>query len=155
MRPEEKLARILIARKKTIAIAESCSGGLLSHTLTNIPGSSSFFHLGIIAYDNAAKVKLLKVPPTMIKKHGAVSSAVAQAMADAVRGILKSDYGIAITGIAGPGGFTKTKPLGLTFIAVSTPAKTIVLRYVFEGNRLDNKKSAAQAALRILEGILA
>lgn len=155
MRLEEKIASLLVQSRSTCAVAESCTGGLLSHTLTNIPGSSTFFYLGIIAYDNAAKIKVLGVSPELIKKHGAVSAPVTLKMAEGVRRLLKTDYGIGVSGIAGPGGATKTKPIGLTYIALSRQDGTEVFEFHFKGNRLENKKKACQAALRILGQTLA
>ncbi len=149
MHLDQKIAKILITRKLTIAAAESCTGGLLAHTLTNIPGSSAFFLLGITAYDNTAKIEILKLPPATIKKHGAVSAPVAKLMAQNIRKILKTDYGIGITGIAGPGGATANKPVGLVFIALCDSRKTIVEQFLFKGNRLQIKTQAVQAALRI------
>ena len=150
MRLEQKVFKKFIQRAKTLAIAESCTGGLIGDRLTNIAGASAFFLLGIIAYDYAAKTKILGVPPALLKKHGAVSSPVASAMAQGVRKILKTDYGLGVTGIAGPGGATKTKPVGLVFIAVSTKQKTIVKKFLFKGTRLAIKKQAAQTALKML-----
>ena len=100
----------------------------------------------------AAKTKILGVPSALLKKHGAVSSFVAKVMAQGVRKILKTDYGLSVTGIAGPGGATKTKPVGLVFISVSTKQKTIVKKFLFKGTRLAIKKQAAQAALKMLAG---
>jgi nicotinamide-nucleotide amidase len=150
MRLEQKTLKKFVQRSKTLAIAESCTGGLIGDRLTDIAGASAFFLLGIVAYDNAAKTKLLGVPPALIKKHGAVSSPVAGAMAKGVRKILKTDHGLSVTGIAGPGGGTRSKPVGLVFIAVSTGSKTIVKQFLFKGTRLAIKKQAAQAALKIL-----
>ena len=150
MRLEKNLAQALLRDQKTVAIAESCTGGLLCNRLTNIPGSSAFFWLGVIAYDYAAKVKILKVPPAILKKHGAVSAQVASCMAANVRKILKTDYGIAITGIAGPGGATPTKPVGLVFIAASKQKQNVVKRFLFKGSRLAVKTKAAEAALHLL-----
>ena len=150
MRIEHKIASILTKKKQTLATAESCSGGLLAHTLTNIPGSSAFFWLGITAYDNAAKTKILNIPVPLIKKHGAVSDEVARAMAQGIRKILKTDFGIGITGIAGPDGGTKTKPIGLVYVAVSDGTFTMVKECRFKGNRLQNKKNAVQASLELL-----
>ena len=155
MRLEKKIAQILTRQKQTLATAESCTGGLLAHTLTNVPGSSAFFHLGVVAYDKAAKTKILKIPASLIKIHGAVSPEVAKHMAIGARKILNTGYGISITGIAGPTGATKTKPLGLTYIAASNPHKTIVRRFHFKGTRLRNKNQAVAAALRILKNFLA
>ncbi|MBI4309741.1 MAG: CinA family protein [Candidatus Omnitrophica bacterium] len=154
MRLERLIAQILIHNKQTLATAESCTGGLLAHTLTNVPGSSAFFMLGIVAYGNAAKTKILKIPASLIKKHGAVSAEAAKGMAIGAQGILNTDYGLGITGIAGPGGGTKTKPVGLTYIAVTDGHRTIVQRFQFKGTRLRNKNQAVAAALRILRQML-
>ncbi len=155
MRLEQKIAKILQQRKETLAVAESCTGGLLAHSLTNIAGASAFFMLGIIAYDNAAKTKILKVPAKYINTYGAVSAEVVSHMAKGVRNILKTDYGIGITGIAGPTGGNKHKPVGLTYIALSYGKETIVRQFHFKGNRLQNKTLAKNAALRILLEVLA
>lgn len=155
MQLEIKIAKILLQQKKTLAVAESCTGGLLSHSLTNVPGSSAFFHLGLIAYDNAAKIKLLKVPARYINTSGAVSAEVVTFMAKGVRNILNTHYAIGITGIAGPTGGNKYKPVGLTYIAVATASETIVQQFHFKGNRSQNKTLAKNAALRMLLKILA
>src|SRR3990167_3696143 len=115
---EKKIAQLLTAQKKTLSVAESCSGGLLCQRLTNIPGSSCFLKLGLVVYSNDAKIKFLKIFPQTLKKHGAVSQIVARQMAENVRKIFQTDFGIAITGIAGPGGGSVAKPVGLTFIAL-------------------------------------
>lgn len=150
MRLEEKILKKFTKASKTLAIAESCTGGLIGDRLTNMPGASAFFLLGVAAYDNAAKTKLLKVPQALFKKHGAVSQPVALVMAKGVRNILKTDYGLAVTGIAGPGGSSKDKPVGLVFIALSTPSKSFVKKFLFKGSRLDIKQQACQSALKIL-----
>lgn len=150
MRLEQKVFQKFMLKPKTLAIAESCTGGLVSHLLTNMAGSSQFFKLGIIAYANCAKTKILKVPPDLLKKHGAVSKPVAEAMARGVRQILNTDYGLSITGIAGPSGGSKAKPIGLVFIAVSRRQKTIVKKCLFKGSRLSIKQQAAQTALKML-----
>lgn len=136
--------------KKTLAVAESCTGGLIGHQLTNIAGASAYFLLGIIAYDNKAKIKLLSVSPVIIKKHGAVSAPVAAAMSKGVRKILGTDYGLSVTGIAGPGGGSITKPVGLVFISLSSRKKTIVKKFLFKGTRISIKKQAAETALKML-----
>ena len=150
MRLEQKVFKKFTQRGQTLAIAESCTGGLIGDRLTNIAGASAFFLLGIIAYDNAAKTKILGVPSAFLKKHGTVSSTVASAMAQGVRKILKTDYGLSVTGIAGPGGGSKNKPVGLVFITVSTKQKTIVKKFLFKGTRLAIKNQAAQTALKML-----
>jgi len=154
MKIEEKVALALIDTKKTISIAESCTGGLLAHRLTNIPGSSNFLELGVVAYSNEAKIKLLKVPEDTLKKYGAVHEEIAIAMAKGARKILKTDFGIGITGIAGPTGGTKTKPIGLTYIAVATPVETLCLKCQFEGSRTSIKSQAASEALKLLSEFL-
>jgi len=150
MRLEQKVAQKFIEGQKTLAIAESCTGGLISNLLTNIPGSSAFFILGIIAYANIAKTKILKISPDLLKEYGAVSAPVASAMAQAVRQLLKTDYGLGITGIAGPRGGSPQKPVGTVFIAVSHGPKTTVKKYLFKGSRMSIKKRAAQTALKML-----
>ncbi len=149
MKIEEKVAQRLVKLKKTLATAESCSGGLLSHRLTNVSGSSQFFKGGIVAYSNEIKIKLLKVPSSLIKKHGAVSRQTASAMAQGARLNFKTDFGISITGIAGPTGGTKAKPVGLTYIAVSSNVKLEYIECHFKGSRLQIKKSAATMALQL------
>lgn len=150
----EKIARLLIANAKTLSTAESCSGGLLSHRLTNIPGSSRFFKAGVIVYANEAKQELLNIPRTTLKKYGAVSAPTAQAMAINARKTLKTDFSVSITGIAGPRGATKTKPVGLVFIAASSKDKILCQKFLFKGNRLAIKTKASSAALRLLLRII-
>ncbi|OGX37593.1 MAG: hypothetical protein A3C36_04755 [Omnitrophica WOR_2 bacterium RIFCSPHIGHO2_02_FULL_52_10] len=151
---ERKIGQKLIRSGKTLAIAESCTGGLLSNRLTNVPGSSQFLKLSIVAYSNAAKIKLLKVPKRLIRQNGAVSNQVAVALAKNVRKILKTDFGIGITGIAGPSGGSRLKPVGLTYIAVSTPFDTLCLECRFKGTRSFIKAQAVHQALRTLEEFL-
>lgn len=150
MRIEEKIAQSLILTKKTLAIAESCTGGLVTNRLTNIPGSSNFLKLALVAYSNEAKIKHLKVPETSINRHGAVSAQVAIAMAKGVKNSLKTDFGIGITGIAGPTGGSRTKPIGLTYIVVCTDIETLCLECRFKGTRSNIKSQAATQALRLL-----
>ncbi len=138
----------------SIATAESCTGGLIGNTFTNVSGSSEYFKLGIIAYNNKSKVKLLDISEIMLKKYGAVSKEVAKSMADGVRKLLNVDIGISTTGIAGPTGGTKEKPIGLVYIAVSTRKVTIVKKFNFPGDRLKNKDSTCNAALEMLLDVL-
>ena len=151
---EQKIAQNLINSKRTLGIAESCTGGLLANRLTNIPGSSNFLKLGLVAYSNEAKSKILKVPQDMLQKHGAVSIEVAIAMAQGARKILDTDFGVGITGIAGPGGGTIAKPVGLTYIAVSTNIEVLCLECRFTGTRKSIKSQAATQALRTLHEFL-
>ncbi len=154
MQKVKNLAKKLLSQHKTIALAESCTGGLLANQLTDLSGSSAFFWLGIIAYDNKAKIKVLKIPANIIKKHGAVSQTVAELMAVNVRKILNTDIGVGITGIAGPTGGSKEKLVGLVFIAVATSNKKIALEFHFKGSRLQIKKQAAQKAIELISQIL-
>ena len=145
---------MLIRKQKTLAIAESCTGGLLCGLLTRFSGSSQYFILGVATYSNIAKQSLLKIPASFIKKNGAVSKPVAAAMAKNIRKIAKTDFGIGITGIAGPTGGTPIKPVGTVFIAVANKNKTICARYCFKGNRASIRKKSAVTALQLLKKIL-
>ena len=145
-----ELARLLLSRKATLSTSESCSGGLIAHTLTNIPGSSAWFNGGVIAYANAAKTGLLQVPAPLIDRCGAVSGPVARAMAEGVRARLKTTFGVSTTGIAGPGGGTKDKPVGLVFIACATPGRTLIRKCFFTGSRLSIKRQTTTAAIALL-----
>ncbi|MGE0269154.1 MAG: CinA family protein [Candidatus Omnitrophota bacterium] len=149
-----KVAQKLKVRKKTLALAESCSGGLLSHRLTNIPGSSQFFFGGVVCYSNTSKTKLLGIPNMIIKSKGAVSSDVAILMAKNVRKLFKSDYGVGITGIAGPDGGSKSKPVGLTFVAVASLNEVLCIKCQFQTNRASNKQHATTQALKLLDEII-
>lgn len=148
------IARKLVSQKQTLSTAESCSGGLIAHTLTNIPGSSAWFKAGVIAYAYEAKTNLLGVPRAMLEKHGAVSVPVVKAMVTGARERFKTDYAISVTGIAGPTGGTRTKPVGLVFIAAASRQKMLAKRFVFEGSRLSIKSQAAKAALKLLTQVL-
>ena len=141
---------LLRQRGWTLAVAESCTGGLLAHHITNVPGSSDYFLGGIVSYANAVKQALLDVSEEVLQQQGAVSSEVAQMMARGVRLRLQSDVGVGITGIAGPGGDQPGKPVGLVFIAVATPATEVVERHVWNFDRIGNKEASAAAALEML-----
>lgn len=134
----------------TMAVAESCTGGLLSRKLTAVPGASDYFDRAFITYSNEAKMELLGVPEELLKAHGAVSEPVARAMAEGARLQGKVDVALAITGIAGPTGGSDEKPVGTVFIACSTAGQTVVERHLFSGNREYIQESAAQAALVLL-----
>ena len=149
-RLEKDVAKLLTRQKKTIALAESCTGGLIANRLTNIPGSSKYFKAANIVYSNEAKIKQLKIPKLLIKQKGAVSKEVAIQMAKKIRGIAHATIGLGITGIAGPTGATKTKPLGLVYIALSTKQKQTCKRFNFKGSRLNIKNKSSQAALKLL-----
>ena len=144
---EEVVGLLLKKQKKTLAVAESCSGGLISHRLTNVPGSSEYFLEGAIAYSNAAKIELLAVSPDLIKTHGAVSFPVARAMASGIRRRARADLGLAVTGIAGPTGGSPEKPIGLVFTALAWPGGTEVQKNLFLGKREQVKLQSAQKGL--------
>jgi PncC family amidohydrolase len=150
MRLEETLGPLLIARHLTLAVAESCTGGLIGHRLTNVPGSSDYFLGGIIAYAYSAKEKLLGVQPETLLTFGAVSEQTAREMARGACHALGADLGLAVTGIAGPGGATPDKPVGLTWIALCAPDFERAERHVWPGDREANKGASAQAALRLV-----
>ena len=135
---------------QTLAVAESCTGGLIAERLTSVPGSSEYFKLGVVAYSNEAKKTLLKISPQVLRKFGAVSEQVAIAMAQRVRRHVEADWGIAVTGIAGPAGMSKAKPVGLVYIAVAGPDGVICRRHFFKGTRHNIRKKASEAALDLL-----
>ncbi len=147
---EYSVAALLKKRNKTIAVAESCTGGLVSDKLTDIPGISEFFLEGVIAYSNKAKVDMLGVTEELILKHGAVSPQVAQSMAEGIKKRASANLGVGITGIAGPTGATKGKPVGLVYIAVAGDDRVEVKECRFRGSRLDIKNFSANTALNMI-----
>jgi len=138
----------------TLATAESCTGGGLSHALTAIPGASAFFIGGVIAYQNEVKIQWLGVPRTTIQDHGAVSPQTARAMAEGCLHRFNTDIAVSITGIAGPGGGSVEKPLGTVHIAVATQQETHSMAYHFSGDREAVRDSAISAALDLLREVL-
>lgn len=151
---EEVVGKLLLRNVMTLSIAESCSGGLLSSKITNIPGSSKYFMGSCVAYANEIKQKILKISEKIILENGAVSSKIAEEMAKKVRRIYLSDIGIGITGIAGPEGGTKLKPVGLVYIALSSKNRTYSEKFIFSGERKDIKEKAAFSALNMLRQFL-
>jgi nicotinamide-nucleotide amidase len=147
---ETVVGQLLKEQKRTVATAESCTGGLLSHRLTNVPGSSVYMMGGIIAYSNAVKMSSLKVKETTLTQHGAVSEETATEMAQGVRTLLSTDFGVSITGIAGPTGGTETKPVGLVYIGLADGENTWVRKFHFVKDRTLNKRLSSQAALNML-----
>ncbi len=145
--PEALLGPLLLERGWRLAVAESCTGGLLGHRLTNIPGSSAYFVGGIIAYANEAKMRLLGVSEGVLLRHGAVSEPVVRQMAEGARKALGAEVALAVSGIAGPGGGTPEKPVGTVWVGLSTPEGTWARRHLWPHDRLGNKKASAQAAL--------
>ncbi len=150
MRLEEKIIHALTNRKMTLSTAESCTGGLMTGRLTDIPGCSKALLGGLVLYSNEAKESLLKVPANVLKKHGAVSEEVAVLLARNVRKKFGSDFGIGITGVAGPGGSSRAKPVGLVFIAVHTAHESLCLKCRFPGTRQQVRKQAVRQALELL-----
>ncbi|MDD4879151.1 MAG: competence/damage-inducible protein A [Candidatus Omnitrophica bacterium] len=151
---EGAVGKMLTAKHKTLAIAESCTGGLISSRITDIPGSSAYFRIGIAAYSNEAKISQLCVSPATISKYGAVSRQTALEMAKNVRQISGTDIGLSVTGIAGPGGGTKAKPVGLVYIALAMPKSVVWKEFHFRGGREMIKFRSSQAALDLLRGSL-
>ena len=150
----ETLGRRLTTERRTIAVAESCTGGDLSHALSALPGASAFFLGGIIAYHNEVKVNLLDVPSATIAQHGAVSEQTAIAMASGCRTRFDSDIAVAITGIAGPSGGTREKPVGLVFLAAATRDHVRGRRLMLSGDRNAIRNDAAVAALSLVRSLL-
>lgn len=145
----ESIAAALLARRQTLVTAESCTGGLVGAALTDRPGSSAWYLGGIVAYSDSLKIRLLGVPPEILNRHGAVSSATAKAMAAGARKKCKADFAVSITGIAGPGGGTRNKPVGLVFMAMAGPdGRACGWKYHFAGSRAKIRAQAAEAALR-------
>lgn len=144
---EEVVGKLLFQRGLTLSVAESCTGGLLAHRITNVPGSSNYFNRGVVVYSNESKVEILGVPEEMILSFGAVSAEVVKAMAEGIRRISNSDLGIAISGIAGPGGGTPEKPVGTVFIGMSHGKGTESKRYLFKGSREEIKILSSETAL--------
>ncbi len=147
---EAVVGSLLKQAQKTLSIAESCTGGLLGHRITNVPGSSDYFRLGVVAYSNASKARILGVPDDLILQHGAVSLEVAESMAVGVRKRSGADIGLSITGIAGPEGGSPEKPVGLVYVGISWEGGTEVVKNVFLGNREIVKIQSSQKALDIV-----
>lgn len=134
----------------TLSVAESCTGGLIAQRLTDVPGSSKYFIEGVVAYSNDAKTRTLGVEPVLLLEHGAVSAPVAEAMAEGIRKRSHTDFGLAITGIAGPGGGSEEKPVGLVYIALANDAQTEHRKIIIPGDRQLIRWRASQAALDLL-----
>jgi nicotinamide-nucleotide amidase len=147
---EMKVGEILRQRGQRLAVAESCTGGLISHLVTNVAGSSAYFVGGVTAYANEVKVHLLGVHQETLEKFGAVSSETVIEMARGVRNTLSADVGISVSGIAGPDGGTPEKPVGTVWIGLSTPREEYARHFQWIGNRLDVKEQSARAALMLL-----
>jgi nicotinamide-nucleotide amidase len=146
----ERLQGICLGRDITVALAESCTGGLVASTITAVPGSSGYFLGGMVSYSNGAKESLLGVPPATLAAHGAVSAQTSKAMALGARARFEAALAAAVTGIAGPDGGTDEKPVGLTYVALADAAGAEVRRFTFGGDRAGNREAAARAVLEWL-----
>jgi len=146
-----QIHKLLIKLRKTVSVAESCTGGLISQLLTQEPGSSNYFLLGVTAYSNQAKQRILNIPKEIISVKGAVSYETASLMAKQVKLLSKSNFAIGVTGIAGPTGAVPGKPVGTVFIAISGPKKDICKKFRFTGNRASVREKAATKALELLK----
>ena len=138
------------AANKSIALGESCTGGLVGHLITEVPGASAYLRGGVVAYSDAAKASLLDVPLDTLKEHGAVSAQVALAMASGARARFGADIGVSVTGISGPSGGSAQKPVGLTYVAVADASGSEVRRFQWQGERSTNKLASAGAVLDLL-----
>lgn len=148
------LHKALIHKKLSIAVAESCTGGLLGFLLTATPGSSKYFKLGLITYSNKTKQKLLNIPGRLIKAKGAVSQEIASKMAQNIKYLAKTDIGVGITGIAGPTGGTIQKPVGTVFIALALKGRTSCKKFLFKGSRDKIRKQSALEAMKLIRKVL-
>jgi len=153
-RIEEEIGRLLKRRGITLAVAESCTGGLIGHRITSVPGSSAYFRGGVVAYANEVKRDLLGVPQSLLRRAGAVSDGVAVAMAAGVRERCRADVGLGITGIAGPGGATPGKPVGLVYVGLADGKRSVVRRFEFSGNRAGIRTAGSRAAIGMLRDFI-
>ncbi|MCL1906260.1 MAG: CinA family protein [Clostridiales bacterium] len=146
----KRIVSLLREKNLQLAVAESCTGGLLTAALTAVPGCSECFGYGLITYSNESKERLLKVARQTLEEKGAVSAETARAMARGVAKLAKADIGLAITGIAGPGGATPEKPCGLVYLGLATAGQEIAVRHIFSGNRGEIRAKSVEAALKLL-----
>ena len=146
---EKTIGEILARRQMTLAVAESCTGGLLGSLITDVPGSSAYFVGGVVSYSNEAKSRILRVPDEMLRQHGAVSEDVALAMARGARELFQVDVALAVTGIAGPAP-NRSKPVGLVYVALAASDLESGREFRWTGDRLTNKRRSAEAALQLL-----
>ena len=144
------IGRILAEEGKTISVAESCTGGMISHLFTSVPGSSAYFLGSVTSYANSVKVGVLGVPAEIIRNHGAVSSECAAAMAEGVRRLTGSDFAVSTTGIAGPGGGSAEKPVGLVWIGLSSAQGTETYKIQYSGDRQRNIERSAAYAMNLI-----
>jgi PncC family amidohydrolase len=150
MSPEEKLNAILMLNGRTIALAESCTGGLISSRITDVAGASNYFQAGVVSYGNKAKESFLGVPGEILATKGSVSAETAQEMAEGIRRAASADVGLSVTGIAGPGGGSAEKPVGTVYMALAAEEKTVVRKHLFSGDRRAIREQTAHEALLLL-----
>ena len=147
----QKVVKLLRFKKIKISLAESCTGGLLASSITSISGASKIFTLGLVTYSNQSKIKILKVPKKIIIKHGAVSYETCLSMIQNLSKISRSNVSLSITGIAGPKGGTKNKPVGLVYIGIKKGTKILIKKYLFKSkNRLEIQKASVKSALNLI-----
>jgi nicotinamide-nucleotide amidase len=146
----ENLVKSLSEKKMTCAVAESCTGGGVGNVITSVPGASEVFWGGVISYDNSVKRDVLGVPEDILMKYGAVSAEWAAAMAEGARRLLKTDLAVSVTGIAGPGGGSPEKPVGLVWFGLSTASDVVAEKIIFSGDRETVRSSAVEQAIKML-----
>jgi PncC family amidohydrolase len=149
MNMEEKIGRLLREKGMKIALAESCTGGLIAKRITDISGASDYFEMGLVTYSNGAKERFLAVPGSLLAEKGAVSPEVAEAMAEGVRDAAGVDVGVSVTGIAGPGGGSPEKPVGTVYIGVALKDRVVVKKCFFEGDRATIREATFGEALSL------
>ena len=147
---QETVGRLLLKVGRTLSAAESCTGGMISHLITSVAGSSQYYLGSVTSYANSVKENVLGVPAETIEKNGAVSSECVARMAEGVRKLTGSDYSIATSGIAGPGGGSEDKPVGLVWVGVSSASGTRTCKFMFKGDRIRNMERFASSALNVL-----
>jgi PncC family amidohydrolase len=151
---EEVVGMFLVMKNATIALAESCTGGLLAERLTSVSGSSKYFMSGVVCYSNDSKMALAGIPPLLLEMQGAVSDEVARGLAEGIRESANTSVGVGITGVAGPTGGSPEKPVGTVHIAVASPLETVHRRFLFPGDRRRIRWQASQAALDMVRHVL-
>jgi PncC family amidohydrolase len=152
---EQEVGSLLLSLRTTIAVAESCTGGLICHRLTNVSGSSDYLERGVVTYSNRSKIELLGVPEQVIEQHGAVSEACVRAMATGIKGLAGTDLGLAVSGVAGPTGGTPDKPVGTVHMALAWNEDVQCWKHLFGGGRAEIKWKASQQALMLIRDHLA
>jgi len=150
----DQVHKKLLKSGKTVSVAESCTGGMISEFLTRKPGSSAYFYLGAVVYSNRSKARVTKVPAALITRKGAVSKEVAVRLAKGVRKLAGTDIGLGVTGIAGPSGALPGKPVGLVFIAAESRVKKVCRKFILRGNRSSIRLQATNLALGIIKNLI-